>query len=702
MAATPGPVPVAPLGLLDLPFAAWNVEGLRNFSWRPRRPLQYLSQTGKELLDCRTDKELGNFAPGWSYFLDSVVVADRRFGIERVKGCGGNCLRTARQLQFMAAGNTEGWRAEVEKYLKIDTPESRTHMERDLILILWKLTRIFQQAICFEIPWETAKLDIGGLCPFGLLFVSHYWPDFLPSLGQTKLWQRTLLGHEYAGDFLASSSWPLNLWDVIMEMNDSTNFKTVRGMLSSHRGGADLVRAPLLRTSIDPQGLSCVARFEGLPTPHCRMARGRLNLEGPRLAVSMGHVSLTVEIATVLMKAVPESNVTMLCTWDEKAEGRPKLIRSLGDDEVTQKSVSDAREAQEHMFSCSKMCSLSAGFCSSPRVGFQWQPDKKEWVGNQADVLVCFDYWTCVQMGARHQKPLLIYDGMQYGAELTGYPDPDWLSLPYLRELVEHDVYVRERVQSQALKPYEVYSQEAPNLPPELRLPANLRTLLVTNDPWNAESIFFRTGLRVPSARVVSYYLSCRYDAGSLRSQSVFVLNCRGRCGACQGFWFLVWMLTPDNYPLNFYRTDDYVDYCSLAKDFRALIMVPHGNVMQMMYFEGTNMALPVLLPDLRLMSRLPFLWWSERMTQSCDEECKMKFRNPPKPEAFQRPHPFPFLVTTLRLGRGGDELPDLVDPTQSAHLVVRKKYAWRSNTGRFWQMQNCGYLKSDFFYTQS
>ena len=26
-------------------------------------------------------------------------------------------------------------------------------------------------------------------------------------------------------------------------------------------------------------------------------------------------------------------------------------------------------------------------------------------------------------------------------------------------------------------------------------------------------------------------------------------------------------------------RTDDYVDYCSLAKDFRALIMVPHGNV---------------------------------------------------------------------------------------------------------------------------
>jgi hypothetical protein len=120
-----------------------------------------------------------------------------------------------------------------------------------------------------------------------------------------------------------------------MEMNDSTNFKTVRGMLSSHRGGpgqgcsgnllgskraescskycfhfpanfqdddsqglsscatwdliasgADLVRAPLLRTSIDPQGLSCVARFEGLPTPHCRMARGRWNSETGEVKVA--------------------------------------------------------------------------------------------------------------------------------------------------------------------------------------------------------------------------------------------------------------------------------------------------------------------------------------------------------------------------------------------------------------------------------
>ena len=74
MAATPV-VPAPGLGLLDLPFAAWNVEGLRNFSWRPRRPLQYLSQTGKELLDCRADQELGDFAPVW-VTISSLVYKD--------------------------------------------------------------------------------------------------------------------------------------------------------------------------------------------------------------------------------------------------------------------------------------------------------------------------------------------------------------------------------------------------------------------------------------------------------------------------------------------------------------------------------------------------------------------------------------------------------------------------------------------------
>ena len=65
---------------------------------------------------------------------------------------------------------------EAEKYLEIDTPESRTHMERDLILILWKLTRIFQQARrggrrprkipCFEWLW----------CEHELVFwSSSYW-----------------------------------------------------------------------------------------------------------------------------------------------------------------------------------------------------------------------------------------------------------------------------------------------------------------------------------------------------------------------------------------------------------------------------------------------------------------------------------------------------------------------------------------------
>lgn len=45
-----------------------------------------------------------------------------------------------------------------------------------------------------------------------------------------------------------------NLWDVIMEMNDSTNFKTVRGMLSSHRGGPGQVYVPEI--CLDPNARS--------------------------------------------------------------------------------------------------------------------------------------------------------------------------------------------------------------------------------------------------------------------------------------------------------------------------------------------------------------------------------------------------------------------------------------------------------------
>ena len=85
--------------------------------------------------------------------------------------------------------------------------------------------------------------------------------------------------------------------------------------------------------------------------------------------------------------------------------------------------------------------------------------------------------------------------------------------------------------------------------------------------------------------------------SNSPRSSFVFVLNCRGRCGACLGFWNLVSLLTPPDYPVHFYRwglgsqtptacpndglprTEDYVDYCGLAMRFRAMVMVPHGNV---------------------------------------------------------------------------------------------------------------------------
>ena len=58
-------------------------------------------------------------------------------------------------------------------------------------------------------------------------------------------------------------------------MDDSQGLSSATWDLTDLASGADLVRAPLLRTSIDPQGLGCVAGFEGRPTPHCRMARGR-------------------------------------------------------------------------------------------------------------------------------------------------------------------------------------------------------------------------------------------------------------------------------------------------------------------------------------------------------------------------------------------------------------------------------------------
>jgi len=261
----------------------------------------------------------------------------------------------------------------------------------------------------------------------------------------------------------------------------------------------------------------------------------------------------------------------------------------------------------------------------------------------KSDVLVCFDYSECLLLGEMYGKPLLLYDGMQYGSGLlTGMAH----DLPALRELVEHDVFVQERLQQNALRRYEVYSPEANGT-----LTSSLRTLVVTNDPWNAESIFFRTGLRVPSARVVSYYLTCRYQEQSARSREVFLMNDRGRCTACVGFFSTMQFVVPENYPLQFFREDSYTDYCTLATRFRGMIVVPHGNVMQMLCFEAANMAVPVLLPDLRLLSRQPFLWWSERIVGTCgeDELCLAELRDPPKPKGFERPHPFPFLVSTMK-----------------------------------------------------
>eukprot|EP00913_Durusdinium_trenchii_P022134 g20798.t1 len=118
-------------------------------------------------------------------------------------------------------------------------------------------------------------------------------------------------------------------------------------------------------------------------------------------------------------------------------------------------------------------------------------------------------------------------------------------------------------------------------------------------------AIFFQTSLRVPSARPVSSYLRWRYSAtrgGTKRF--VMWLNDRARCQPCHLFWKFVTFVLPADYPLKIVRTDKYLEYSEIVDDFRAMVALPHGNVMQMMFYEASNMGLPVLLPDLRLMDR--------------------------------------------------------------------------------------------------
>eukprot|EP00933_Yihiella_yeosuensis_P078986 TRINITY_DN91033_c0_g1_i1.p1 TRINITY_DN91033_c0_g1~~TRINITY_DN91033_c0_g1_i1.p1 ORF type:complete len:155 (-),score=20.42 TRINITY_DN91033_c0_g1_i1:93-518(-) len=63
-------------------------------------------------------------------------------------------------------------------------------------------------------------------------------------------------------------------------------------------------------------------------------------------------------------------------------------------------------------------------------------------------------------------------------------------------------------------------------------------------------------------------------------------------------------------------------------------------------------MALPVILPDMRLLARQPFLWWFDRIAgANFDLEHLEQISNPPLPDDSQRPHPFPFVVTSLPAG---------------------------------------------------
>ncbi|CAK9033534.1 unnamed protein product [Durusdinium trenchii] len=271
-----------PLGFLELPFAERALSGTwANFSWRPRRPLYFPGQKRQSLiakealaiLDCRHSER-------WSKLLDAVTLAEKRFGIENaVSGCGGSCAGTARRLELMALESTYPFRKVAELY----PPAEEAVMARDLTLRFFGFSNRFLQVVTCEMTEEDSELASSEFCIYGMLFVKHFWPHALPQL--TLHYVDLFLGKDYAGDFLSASSWPLSFWDLILgtePVTKGTSKRTAR-LLLSQTGGAlsQLVNAPLLRTSVDPQGLGA----GGLRHP---------SWQSLQVAAEMGHISVTV------------------------------------------------------------------------------------------------------------------------------------------------------------------------------------------------------------------------------------------------------------------------------------------------------------------------------------------------------------------------------------------------------------------------
>lgn len=480
----------------------------------------------------------------------------------------------------------------------------------------------FTSAYRSVVSGETTPAEAGYIerrfCHYGLLVVEHLWWGELLPVGNPAYgppFARILLGKFRSLDFLSSSSWPLTYLDVLLASGDPTGTQgmTVPWSASRHlteNPHADW-RPPILRRAIDPQGCTCAFRRSTTPCwPPAPLApRGHRPSKPISVAVPMAHISLTMDLASALLHAHGGVTITMMC--DDSSEG-------MEDNNV-------------HQGSCARMCKLEPSFCALPKVSQVMDWDGVRRVRHEADLHLCFDYVLCERTVNETGKPFILYDGTQYGHQMMmknhGF-EPDWSHVDALRRLLARDVYVVQRARSGALLPHEVLPEGYGQGPPGV---------VFTTNPWQAEAIFFQTGLRAPSVRPGNLYLKCRHDPAR-SSGEVFIHHDRGRCLVCNVFAGILQRAVAKSYPLKLVHTPDYLSFCDIAR-FRALVLVPHGNVMQMFFREAVNMALPTYVPDRTFLVKQPFLWFFERMEHNIGSDAKLILGNPPRPPGFAEPH---------------------------------------------------------------
>lgn len=371
---------------------------------------------------------------------------------------------------------------------------------------------------------------------------------------------------------------------------------------------------PLLSRAIDPQGCTCTTRgpWACSPPSSSQLASGA-EPAAIRLGVTMAHISLTMDITTTLLRASDQVSATLFCNDYREKETRTDI----------------------HTGSCSKACQVAPGFCKLPRVRMATDPVELATAKAEADVLLCFGYVECADLVKATGKPFILYDGTQYGHLLFGRADPNWSHVAALRSLLARDVYVAQRRKQNALMAHEVFPPEPEPLADGQPGPGGV---VFTTNPWQAEAVFYLTGTRIPSVRPGNLYLTCQHNPAKTRPE-VFLHNDRGRCLVCSVFADVLRNAKPADFPLEIVHDGSYMDFCEIAK-FKAMVLVPHGNVMQMFFREAVNMALPTFVPDRNFLAKQPFLWFFQRLESSLGEEHKWMLSHPPRPEGFTEPHP--------------------------------------------------------------